>query len=124
MEVWAHGQDILDAVGLERDETNRLHHIAQLGFITRSWSYINRGLEPSEAPIRVTLESPSGVIWEFGPDDASECISGSARDFCLVTTQRRNLKDTSIDIHGNAALEWLMIAQAFAGPATDGPAPR
>ena len=124
MEVWAHGQDILDAVGLERDETDRLHHIAQLGFITRSWSYINRGLEPSETPIRVTLESPSGVIWEFGPDDASERISGSARDFCLVTTQRRNLEDTSIDIHGDAALEWLMIAQAFAGPATDGPAPR
>ena len=36
MEVWAHGQDILDAVGLKREETDRLHHIAQLGFITRS----------------------------------------------------------------------------------------
>ncbi|GIS33909.1 MAG: hypothetical protein Ct9H90mP5_03580 [Acidimicrobiaceae bacterium] len=31
MEVWAHGQDILDAIDLKREETDRLHHIAQLG---------------------------------------------------------------------------------------------
>jgi uncharacterized protein (TIGR03084 family) len=121
MEVWAHGQDILDALGVQREETDRLQHIAQLGFITRSWSYINRALEPSTIPVKVILESPSGDMWEFGPEDAEETIHGLAKDFCLVTTQRRNLEDTSLIANGDAALEWIKIAQAFAGPATDGP---
>ncbi len=34
MEAWAHGQDIVDAVGATREPTDRLRHIAQLGFIT------------------------------------------------------------------------------------------
>jgi uncharacterized protein (TIGR03084 family) len=121
MEVWAHGQDILDALGFQREETDRLQHIAQLGFITRSWSYINRGLEPSTIPVKVILESPSGDTWKFGAENAEESIHGLAKDFCLVTTQRRNLADTSLIVNGNAALEWVKIAQAFAGPATDGP---
>ena len=45
MEVWAHGQDIVDTVGARRAPTDRLRHIAQLGFITRGWTYINRGLD-------------------------------------------------------------------------------
>ena len=124
MEVWAHGQDILDAVDFEREETDRLHHIAQLGFITRSWSFMNRGQEPPDTDVNVILKSPSGDIWEFGSQEAEESVIGSALDFCLLVTQRRNLKDTSLEIFGSAALEWMKIAQAFAGPATDGPEPR
>ena len=45
MEAWAHGQDICDTVGVEREPTDRLRHIAQLGYITRGWTYVNRGLE-------------------------------------------------------------------------------
>ena len=124
MEVWAHGQDILDAINFEREETDRLHHIARLGFITRSWSFINRGKEPIDTPVKVILKSPSGDTWEFGPQEAEESVTGSALDFCLLVTQRRNIKDTSLKIFGSAALEWMKIAQAFAGPATDGPEPR
>ncbi|HJM28927.1 MAG: TIGR03084 family metal-binding protein [Acidimicrobiales bacterium] len=121
MEVWAHGQDIVDALRIERESTDRLRHIAQLGFITRSWSYMNRGLEPSQVPVKVILESPSGEIWNFGADDAGESVTGTAKDFCLVTTQRRNLIDTELVANGDSAMEWLTIAQAFAGPATNGP---
>jgi len=121
MEVWAHGQDIVDTVQIERQDTDRLRHIAQLGFITRSWSYMNRGLEPSTVPVQVAIQSPSGEIWNFGPDDALNCIRGTAKEFCLVTTQRRNLFDTTLQVEGDAALEWMTIAQAFAGPATNGP---
>ena len=39
MEVWAHGQDVCDTVGASREATDRLRHIAQLGFITRGWTY-------------------------------------------------------------------------------------
>ena len=70
METWAHGQDIADAVGATRPATDRLVHIAQLGFLTRGWSYANRGLEPPTDPVRVELTSPSGAIWAFGPEDA------------------------------------------------------
>jgi hypothetical protein len=31
--------------------------------------------------------------------------------------------DTTLEVHGNAAREWLSIAQAFAGPPGPGRAP-
>ena len=68
MEVWAHGQDIVDAVSATREPTDRLRHIAQLGFITRGWTYLNRGLDVPSTPVRVELTSPSGDTWSFGPD--------------------------------------------------------
>lgn len=125
MEVWAHGQDIVDTVGVVRPATDRLRHIAQLGFITRGWSYVNRGLEPPEVEVRVELTSPAGDdTWSWGPEDAPERVSGPAEDFCLVVTQRRHLDDTSLEVIGDSAGEWLGFAQAFAGPPTDGPAAR
>lgn len=122
MEAWAHGQDVLDTVGVERDATDRLRHIAQLGFITRSWSYNNRGLTAPEADVRVELQAPSGDTWSFGSDAASESVTGPAEDFCLVVTQRRNIADTSLIAEGDAAVDWMAKAQAYAGAATDGPA--
>lgn len=121
MECWAHGQDIVDAVGAERVATDRLRHIAQLGFITRGWTYLNRGLEMPEGEIRLALDAPSGALWTWGPDDAPASVSGAAEDFCLVVTQRRNLADVTLDVQGHAALDWMGKAQAFAGPPTDGP---
>ena len=124
METWAHGQDVVDAVRAERPAADRLRHIAQLGFITRGWSYKNRKLEPPEAAVRVELTAPSGETWTFGPDDAEEVVRGSAEDFCLVVTQRRHVDDTGLECIGPAARDWMEKAQAFAGGATDGPAPR
>jgi len=121
MECWAHGQDIVDVVGATRETTDRLRHIAQLGFITRGWTYVNRGLEAPEVPVRVALDAPSGGTWTFGPDDAAESITGPAEDFCLVVTQRRHVNSTGLAVEGDSAREWMEFAQAFAGPATDGP---
>ncbi len=120
MEAWAHGQDIVDTVGAERAGSDRLQHVAQIGFITRGWSYVNRGETPPEEPVRVELSAPSGDTWTFGPDDASESVVGSAVDFCLVVTQRRHLDDTDL-VATPLARDWLVRAQAFAGPPTDGP---
>lgn len=124
MEVWAHGQDIVDAVGASRPATDRLRHIAQLGSITRKWSYLNRGMEVPEGEVVVTLTSPSGETWTFGDEGAIDSISGSAEDFCLVVTQRRHLDDTDLVVTGDVARDWMVHAQAFAGPPTDGPSPR
>jgi uncharacterized protein (TIGR03084 family) len=123
MECWAHGQDVVDASGVRRPATDRLRHIAQLGFITRGWSYVNRGLERPAGDVRVELVGPSGDAWRFGADDAVDVVRGPAEDFCLVVTQRRHVDDTTLDVTGPLARDWLARAQAFAGPATDGPAP-
>jgi uncharacterized protein (TIGR03084 family) len=123
MECWAHGQDIVDAVGITRTPTRRLQHIARLGHITRSWSYVNRGLEVPEAAVCVRLTAPSGDEWVYGDEAAPESISGAAEDFCLVVTQRRHVDDTGLVVIGASALDWMHKAQVFAGPATDGPSP-
>lgn len=139
METWAHGTDIVDAVapGHEAWEpTGRLRHIAQLGVITRGWSYANRGLDAPEGTVAVVLTAPSGDEWRWPEDPASDpgsdattdpvvgTVSGPAEDFCRVVTQRRHLADTSLVVDGAPAREWMAIAQVFAGGATDGPAPR
>lgn len=123
METWAHGQDIVDTVGAARTATDRLHHIARLGFITRDWSYSNRALVVPTEPVRVVLDAPSGDSWTFGPDGASDVVEGPAEDFCLVVTRRRHLEDTALRAT-RLGREWMEIAQAFAGPPSDGPTVR
>ena len=127
MEAWAHGQDIVDTardagVAANREPTHRLRHIAQLGVITRGWSYLNRGMEAPEVDVRVELLAPSGETWTWGPEDAADSVRGPAEDFCLVVTQRRHPHDTRLEVAGNVARDWLVHAQAFAGAPTDGPA--
>ena len=124
METWAHGQDIVDAVGAERAATDRLRHIAHLGVSTRRFSYAARGRHPPDTPVRVALTSPSGEQWMWGDDDAPDTITGAAEDFCLVVTQRRHPDDTALVVTGNSAREWIGIAQAFAGPPTEHRPPR
>jgi uncharacterized protein (TIGR03084 family) len=121
METWAHGQDIVDAVGAHRTPSDRLEHIARLGVITRGWTYANRGEEAPDVSIRVELRTPSGGLATWGPDDAEEVVSGPLEDFCLVVTQRRHPRDTALEASGPAATDWLVKSQVFAGPATDGP---
>jgi uncharacterized protein (TIGR03084 family) len=123
MECWAHGQDVVDAVGGRREATDRLRHIAQLGFITRKWSYVNRGLEVPDADVHVALTAPSGEVWQWGPEDAADVVSGRAEDFCLVVTQRRHVDDTALKVEGEVARDWMEKAQAFAGPPTERPRP-
>jgi uncharacterized protein (TIGR03084 family) len=123
METWSHGLDVVDVVGIDRPDTDRLRHVAFLGVRTRPFSYANRKMEPSKVPVRVTLTAPSGAIWELGEATDENTISGPATDFCRVVTQRRHVADTTLEIHGEAAEEWMGIAQAFAGPPGQGRQP-
>jgi uncharacterized protein (TIGR03084 family) len=123
MEVWAHGNDVVEAVGATRPATDRLRHIARLGYITRGWSYAVRGEKAPAGEVRLVLAGPSGQSWTWGPEDADDTVSGSAEDFCLVVTQRRNLDDTGLQA-GELGRHWLLRAQAFAGPPSDVPAAR
>ncbi|MFC1825018.1 TIGR03084 family metal-binding protein [Thermodesulfobacteriota bacterium] len=121
METWAHGQDIVDALEVNRTPTDRLYHIAHLGFTTFGWSHATHGVEVPETPVRVELTSPSGKLWTWGPEEAENRVRGSAEDFCLVVTQRRNVADTNINAEGEIARQWMSIAQVFAGEGTTGP---
>jgi uncharacterized protein (TIGR03084 family) len=123
METWAHGTDVVDAVGATRPATARLRHVAQLGFITRAWSYRVRGEEPPAGNVRLELEGPDGDLWTWGPLDAEDTVKGPAEDFCLVVTQRRHVDDTALKT-GELGYHWLVRAQAFAGAASTGPEPR
>jgi len=121
MEAWAHGQDVVDAVGATRPATDRLRHVAQLGVITRGWSYRNRGRDVPDGDVRVELTAPSGDVWTWGDDAVGDSVTGPAEDFCLVVTQRRHVDDTRLVTSGSLARDWMECAQAFAGPATTGP---
>ena len=115
METWAHGQDIADAVGIQRPATGRLRHVAHLGIRSLPYSYAVNGLPQPDAPIRVELAAPDGGKWTWGPEGAANRVSGTALDFCLVVTQRRHRSDTGLVITGDTAAQWIGIAQAFAG---------
>lgn len=123
METWAHGQDVVDAVSGDRPPSARLVHVAQLGVITRGWSYANRERSAPDDAVRVELTGPDGQVHRWGADDAEQSVVGDLEDFCLVVTQRRHVDDTALVVSAGAASEWMAIAQAFAGGATDGPTP-
>jgi uncharacterized protein (TIGR03084 family) len=120
METWVHGEDVAESIGVSRVPGGRLRHIAHLGFITRGWSYANRHRQPPTTPVRVELVAPDGTTWTFGEPDAVATVRGPAVDFCRVVTQRRHIDDTSLLAEHPVAREWMLVAQAFAGPATSG----
>jgi uncharacterized protein (TIGR03084 family) len=123
METWAHGQDIVDALGAHRPPSDRLRHVAHIGFTTLGWSYVSHGMEVPKDPVRLELKGPSGDLWTWGPEDAANVVRGPAEDFCLVVIQRRNIADTDLVTEGEVAAQWMSIAQCFAGPGTHGPKP-
>ncbi|MBT2398554.1 TIGR03084 family metal-binding protein [Streptomyces sp. ISL-100] len=133
METWAHGQDIADAVGVRREPTARLRHVARIGVRARDYAFAVRGLTPPAEEFRVELTPPDGPghgyggesgLWAYGPEDARQRVTGPALDFCLLVTQRAHRDDLAVRAEGADADRWLDIAQAFAGPAGAGREPK
>ena len=120
METWAHGQDIVDALGVRREPTARLRNVAHLGVRTRDFAFVQRGLPVPDAEFRIELTAPDGGLWTWGPDDADERVTGPALDFCLLVAQRRHRDDLAVRAAGAQADRWLDIAQVFAGPSGPG----
>lgn len=121
MESWAHGQDIRDCLGIEDQGSDRLKHIAHLGYATFDWSFVNRGMEPPDVPVRLELTSPGGETWTWGEVPCDNRIRGRALDFCRVIIQRRHVNDTDLTVEGGTARQWMRIVQVFAGPPETGP---
>jgi len=123
MELFAHGQDVADALGVRRPVTDRIVHVARLGVRTRDYAFLARGLAPPSEEFRVELSSPAGAVWTWGPEDAAQGVSGPAVDFCLLVTQRRHRDDLRLVVRGPDANRWLSFAQAYAGPPGPGREP-
>ncbi|MBM0276373.1 TIGR03084 family metal-binding protein [Micromonospora tarensis] len=116
METWAHGADVADALGVVRPDSDRLRHVAHLGVRTLGHGFAAHGRVAPTTPVRVELVGPGGDTWSWGPADAADRLTGPARDFCLLVTQRRHRADLALVATGPVADEWLDVAQAFAGP--------
>ena len=81
---------------------------------------MNRGLPMPTEPIRFELTSPKGEEWVWGESNEN-IVAGTALEFALLVTQRRNLNSLNLSITGHTAESYSKIAQCFAGPPTDGP---
>ena len=123
METWAHGWEIYDLMAKRRECNDRIKNIATIGVRTFGWTFTNRKLPVPEPQPYIRLQAPSGAIWEWGEKDSPHRVSGDAVEFCQVVTQVRNIADTTLDVSGDNAVAWMAIAQCFAGPPEEPPAP-
>ena len=123
MELFGHGQDVADALGVRRTRTDRIGHLVGFAVRVRDFGYQARDLTPPQAEFRFEITAPSGKVWAFGPEDSDERITGSAEDFCLLVTRRRHRDDLDLRAEGSFADEFLDVAQAYRGPAGQGRRP-
>ncbi|SCL34359.1 TIGR03084 family protein [Micromonospora nigra] len=123
MELFAHGQDVADALGVRRVHTDRVGHLVAFAVRTWDFGYLARGLDVPAAEFRFELTAPSGQRWEFGPADGEQRVTGPAVDLCLLVTRRRHRDDLALRAEGDLADRWLDIAQAYRGPAGPGRRP-
>ncbi|MBO0732303.1 MAG: TIGR03084 family protein [Acidimicrobiaceae bacterium] len=120
METWAHGTDVGDALGLPPVQSERLRHVCHIGIAARPYAFSVHGKQDPGDPIRVEVTDPEA---SWGPEDATDRVTGPALDLALVVTQRRHPADTSLAVTGPTAQAWIQVAQAFAGPAGAGRQP-
>ncbi|CCH31223.1 TIGR03084 family metal-binding protein [Actinosynnema sp. NPDC047251] len=123
MELFGHGQDVADALGVTREWDDRLGFLVGFAVRTKDFGYLARGERPPADEFRFEITAPSGQRWDHGPEDAAQRVTGSAEDFCLLVTRRRHHADLDVRAEGAVAGRWLELAQAYRGPAGPGRAP-
>ena len=123
METWAHGQEVYDHLGVERENADRIQNIVVLGVNTFGWTYMTRKEDPPGPMPYLELTAPSGAVWTYGDESETERGAGLAEEFCQVVTQTRNVADTDLIVTGATARDWMSKAQCFAGAPETPPAP-
>jgi len=118
METWAHGLDCFAAVGVTPHDTDRLVHVARLGWRSLRVAFAVAGEEPPAPPeaLRVELRAPSGATWTFGPEPALAAATarGDAGVWCRVVTHRwRGAEPAPLECDGDLALAAVRVARAF-----------
>lgn len=123
IEMFAHGQDIADAVGSPVTRTDTLAFHAGFVHRTRDFGYLAHGLTPPTHEFRFEIDLPSGARLELGPADSPDVVCGSAEHLCLLATRRRHRDDLDVQAQGDEATRYLTLAQAYRGPAGPGREP-
>lgn len=123
MELFGHGQDIADTLGVHRAPTDRLMHVVVFAILVQEFGYLTHKETPPNEQFRFEITAPSGRLHEYGPADADQRVIGPAEDFCLLVTRRRHRDDLNLVAIGAEADHWLDIAQAYRGPAGEGRRP-
>jgi uncharacterized protein (TIGR03084 family) len=111
-EHWAHTLDIVEPLGLEYPDTDRLRHIAWLGHSTLPYAMRLAGLDP--VPIRATLTAPSGSVFEYGPPEAASTVSGEMGAFCRVGARRLAAETSGLMLAGPDAMSALRVLRNYA----------
>jgi len=114
METWAHGLDVHAALGRSPVDTDRLCHVAWLGYRSLPYAFSVAGREPPPGALRVELAGPDGDTWAFGAPGAPHRVTGSAGDWCRRCVQRQDPRaPTSLKAQGDGAEAALEVARAF-----------
>jgi uncharacterized protein (TIGR03084 family) len=123
LELFAHGQDVADAVGREVVRTDRVRHLVPFIHRTLAFGYQARGLEEPRGSFRFAVSLPSGGTVEAGDFGATNIVCGEAVDLALLASRRRHPDDLVLHAIGPEAWSYLEVAQAYRGPAGTGRQP-
>ena len=115
METWAHGLDCFTTVGVEPVDTDRLRHVAHIGYRALPYAFRSQGVNPPAplSELRLELVSPSGDNWTYGDGDAPQSLTGSAAHWCRVATRRMDAADSDLVANGSLAQAVLTVARAY-----------
>jgi uncharacterized protein (TIGR03084 family) len=114
METWAHGLDVLAALAIEAEDTDRLAHVAWIATRALPYAYTVANRVAPAGALRVELTLPSGAPWEFGPGDAPNRIAGPASQYCRVFVRRWPREHaTEVVAEGDGAVAALAVARAY-----------
>lgn len=111
-EHWAHALDIAVPLALDYPDTDRLRHVAWLGYSTLPYAFGLAGIEPQ--PVFVELSSPHGETWTFGSPSARTQVRGTASDFCRVGARRLSRYDSGLAAVGPLADRTLELLRNYA----------
>ena len=114
MEHWAHGLDIRAAVGVDAPDTDRLKHVAWICYSALPYAFTVADVRPpADRTLRLDLTGPAGESWTFGPEDATDGITGPAGVWCRRAVQRIRPEDANA-LRADGPLAELAIEHARA----------
>lgn len=111
-EHWAHMLDIVEPLGIDYSDTERLRHIAWLGHATLPYAMRLDGLEPVD--VFCSLTSPGGSTVTYGPSNAESTITGDMGAFCRVGARRLVGADSGLATTGPHAVDALRFLRNYA----------
>jgi uncharacterized protein (TIGR03084 family) len=111
-EHWAHALDIVDPLGIDYPDTERLRHIAWLAHRSLPYGFAVAGGEPHE--VFCDLTAPDGTTWTYGDPAAESRITGSAGAFCRVGAQRLAPEASGLTTEGPHAEAALRVLRNYA----------